>query len=331
MAAQIKISANTERVTVDTLKINTGEYNARSIVVALSEDYNECDRVYCVFTPESKDELAQKCLIENGTCTPPYFKNETYVTVGVFGEVLSAEDDSRVIKRYSPRPSKQYLFSGSYVDNSEEPVVPTPDDYSKILNIVDNSCIKTFVLPNGNINIKDLQPGFYAVKNTQNIKFYYGESSYLSFNIASIIIHDVVKDILNYRFFIVNTLNKSYIGHSAIGSRGDLIYGYDCREFPKKSDKFEIVITESSGNYTKNKSFSEISEALNENVEPYVLAYIHVLDTTVPTVFRYSAATESKITFSTTITEKSGDEIQLETASFILSSDESIEYYSKII
>lgn len=114
--------------------INEGEFNVQKCIFEFSQEYNLLTK-YAVF---SNCNGSYKILIVDNQCDMPIeiLKDKETFTLGVYG--YYAEDDELKI-RYSPIPILISMEKGSYVEDAETTVKPTPTELEQLQTQVTNN------------------------------------------------------------------------------------------------------------------------------------------------------------------------------------------------
>ena len=124
----MKLSANIDFVKLIDWHINTGEVNARSLDVEMSEELKQCSVAFVTFKTENEGTYESK--VNNGAAEIPCFSESQWVEIGLYtSDMVNGE----LKKRYSPKPAKKFIKKGSFSPGSSEPPKPTPGDYAELL------------------------------------------------------------------------------------------------------------------------------------------------------------------------------------------------------
>lgn len=130
---QITLKANINECTVENWQNNTGEYNARVMNVEMCEDLCSCARQFVTF--ELKDGTVYESLVVDGKAKIPFIKEPQFIKIGLYAETINGDECE---KRYSAHPASEYVNMGSYNGRAERTHVPTPGDYSSLLELIEN-------------------------------------------------------------------------------------------------------------------------------------------------------------------------------------------------
>ena len=145
---------------------NTGEVNARTLEVEMTDELLACAMSFVTF--KLKDGTLYESLVKDGKAELPYIERSQFVEVGLYSADI---EDGECVKRYSPHPSHVCWSIGSYAEGAETPPMPTPGAYAELLEMIKSAgsgeTIKTVNSP----KIWELDAGVYRVSSVVS----YGE------------------------------------------------------------------------------------------------------------------------------------------------------------
>ena len=167
---QIVLKADINECTLVGWRLNTGEVNARVLNVEMCEYLSGCERQFVTF--ELADGTVYESLVVGGMAKIPYIEKPQFVKIGLYAENINGDECE---KRYSARPANVYVNMGSYTDDSIDPPIPTPGDYSVLLEkfeenkeevntalaALDKGTIPTM----DTVNVWELEAGAYYVNS----------------------------------------------------------------------------------------------------------------------------------------------------------------------
>lgn len=169
---QIVLKADINECTLVGWRLNTGEVNARVLNVEMCEYLSGCERQFVTF--ELADGTVYESLVVGGMAKIPYIEKPQFVKIGLYAENINGDECE---KRYSARPANVYVNMGSYTDDSIDPPIPTPGDYSVLLEKfeenkeevntalaeIEKGIFKEITSP---CHIAELEEGIYIVKGS---------------------------------------------------------------------------------------------------------------------------------------------------------------------
>lgn len=131
---QIVLKADINSCEISGWQSNTGEVNARVLQVDLSEALSKCANAFVTFTLMNGTVYESK--VTDGKAEVPTIDRPQYVDIGVY--TTDVEGD-KCIKRYSPKPTQQYISRGSYAPESEAAPIPTAGTYAELLKKINDA------------------------------------------------------------------------------------------------------------------------------------------------------------------------------------------------
>lgn len=114
-------------------QINAGEVEARTLTVEMCDRLCSCAMAFVTF--ELADGTVYESKVEDGKAKLPVFAKSQFIKVGLYSADI---EDSKCVKRYSPKPANAYVSVGSYNENTTEPPLPTPGDYAELLERIED-------------------------------------------------------------------------------------------------------------------------------------------------------------------------------------------------
>lgn len=167
---QIVLKADINECTLVGWRLNTGEVNARVLNVEMCEYLSSCERQFVTF--ELADGTVYETLVVGGMAKIPYIEKPQFVKIGLYAENINGDECE---KRYSTRPANVYVNMGSYTDDSIDPPIPTPGDYSVLLEKFEenkekvNTALaalgKGTIITMDKVNVWELEAGAYYVNS----------------------------------------------------------------------------------------------------------------------------------------------------------------------
>lgn len=121
------LSVTADKITIkESEQIESGEYNTTLCQFEFTEEYDDLIKT-AVFT-RNKDTYKMD-IIDNQCYIPDeVLQKKGSIIIGVYGYKI--ENDTLIL-RYSPKPIKKTVVTGSYVRNSQNSTPPTPTQFEQ--------------------------------------------------------------------------------------------------------------------------------------------------------------------------------------------------------
>lgn len=153
---QIVLKADKDICEINGWQSNTGEVNARTLSVDLSEDLLACDNQFVTFGLADGTEFESQ--VKDGKADIPEFDKAQFIKIGVYTSDIEGD---KCIKRYSPKPTNVYVNTGSYSGNGTEAPIPTAGTFEELLDEIENIVIDTNNIENGAVTIDKVDKNLF--------------------------------------------------------------------------------------------------------------------------------------------------------------------------
>lgn len=137
-------------------EIHKGEYKVNKLHFTFSEEYLPQYVKKAIFIGE--DKTPYEMVIAENECDIPYFDKSQEVIIGVYAYEVNSEE---LLVRYSPTPTKYYVYQGSYIENAESPTQPTPDEFEQYYQQMQDIIVANQEILDGasNVNVTSSKVG----------------------------------------------------------------------------------------------------------------------------------------------------------------------------